>query len=172
MATKGCGACDRKHSRGHEPFCTPETRFWGKVRIGPGCWEWQAATAGQTRYGVISDGTRMVYAHRFAYERTVEPVPADLVVMHICDNPRCVRVSHLTVGTVKDNVHDMLRKGRHKPPRHPRRTHCVHGHAYTPENTIVRRKRGQLKRECRTCVNARSMLASREYRAKRRGEAA
>ena len=32
--------------------------------------------------------------------------------MHICDNPPCCNPSHLAVGTMKDNVHDMMRKGR------------------------------------------------------------
>jgi hypothetical protein len=35
-----------------------------------------------------------------------------MVICHHCDNPRCVRLAHLFLGTPADNVHDMHRKGR------------------------------------------------------------
>lgn len=34
------------------------------------------------------------------------------VVRHTCDNPRCVNPEHLIGGTQKDNVQDMLDRGR------------------------------------------------------------
>lgn len=34
------------------------------------------------------------------------------VVMHICDNARCINPVHLKAGTQLDNVRDMLTKGR------------------------------------------------------------
>lgn len=40
------------------------------------------------------------------------PVPASTVVMHICDNPPCVRPDHLKVGSPRDNNLDMMGKGR------------------------------------------------------------
>lgn len=33
-------------------------------------------------------------------------------MLHSCDNRRCVRPDHLFLGTVADNVHDMIRKNR------------------------------------------------------------
>ena len=56
-------------------------------------------------------------AHRMSVERHRAPVPAGLIVCHTCDNRRCVRPSHLFVGTFKDNTQDMLSKGRHRAER-------------------------------------------------------
>lgn len=39
------------------------------------------------------------------------------VVLHSCDNPRCINPEHLSLGTHKDNTQDMLRKNRNRPPR-------------------------------------------------------
>lgn len=90
---------------------TPETRFWSKVKKGE-CWEWQAARTplGYGVFGVTPTDTRA--AHRYAYEITNGPIPDGMVVMHSCDNPPCVRPSHLSVGTQTDNMGDAARKGR------------------------------------------------------------
>ncbi len=37
-------------------------------------------------------------------------------VMHKCDNPPCFNPTHLQEGTVLENNHDMVRKGRNSPP--------------------------------------------------------
>lgn len=31
---------------------------------------------------------------------------------HTCDNPRCINIKHLFVGTQKDNMQDAMKKGR------------------------------------------------------------
>jgi molybdopterin-binding protein len=43
--------------------------------------------------------------------------PGPVFVCHKCDNPRCVRPDHLFLGTLQDNVDDMLAKGRAPEPR-------------------------------------------------------
>ncbi len=57
-------------------------------------------------------GGKRWLAHRYAYHAAHGPIPPGLVVMHSCDNRPCINPEHLSVGTAKDNVHDMLRKGR------------------------------------------------------------
>lgn len=95
-----------------------ERRFWAKVEKGEGCWNWTGAVT-SAGYGSIAIEThpkpRMVSAHRFAWElANGTAVPDGQVVMHSCDNRRCVRPDHLNLGTVGDNNRDMLRKGRWK----------------------------------------------------------
>ena len=42
-----------------------------------------------------------------------QKVPIGKVVMHSCDNPRCVNPDHLSIGTQRDNILDSIRKGRY-----------------------------------------------------------
>lgn len=88
-------------------------RFWAKVqRPLQGCWPWLAAR-NKRGYGVLGRrdrGTRL--AHRIAWELTRGPIPAGLEVCHHCDNPSCVRPTHLFVGTQSDNIGDAQTKGR------------------------------------------------------------
>lgn len=91
-------------------------RFWAKVDSSSedGCWNWTASVAGKG-YGQIKlPGTRrQAYAHRLSYEFHNGPIPQGLMVLHRCDNPRCVRPDHLFLGTGADNLGDMAAKGRH-----------------------------------------------------------
>ena len=81
---------------------------------GEACWLWQKATD-RHGYGVFTGRDRSWnLAHRFAWSRTYGPIPADMHVLHHCDVPRCVRPSHLFLGTYIDNNADMMRKGRHR----------------------------------------------------------
>lgn len=76
------------------------------------CLEWTRAK--QTRgYGVLWDGKQKL-AHRVMYELANGPIPDGLELMHSCDNPSCINLAHLSIGTHKENMYDRDKKGRSK----------------------------------------------------------
>jgi len=79
------------------------------------CWIWKASINNKG-YGLLSPGgtTHKKLAHRISYELFIGPIPEDTLVLHQCDNPRCVNPEHLFLGTHKDNYDDMVRKGRRR----------------------------------------------------------
>jgi hypothetical protein len=76
-----------------------------------GCWEWQAAKS-SFGHGRAKIGGKLYSPHRLAYEKRFGPIPAGKMVLHKCDNPSCVNPDHLFIGTARDNVRDMMSKGR------------------------------------------------------------
>jgi hypothetical protein len=95
-------------------------RFWSKVRIaGPDdCWEWQARSISDGYgYLTISFGggcqpARRFRAHRLSWVIANGPIPDALGILHKCDNRLCVNPIHLFTGTHRDNMEDMVSKGR------------------------------------------------------------
>jgi hypothetical protein len=136
------------------------TRFWAKVDRSGECWLWTAYTdpLGYGRFAVRPDGKRRtLLAHRFAYEQVVGPIPRGLTIDHLCRNPSCVNPKHLEPVPIAEN----LRRGEGVCAQNSRKTHCKHGHEFTPENTYVRAERNG--RECRECLRK----ASREWHRRR-----
>lgn len=88
-------------------------RFWRHVEQTDGCWLYHGShKSGSHPYGRYWAQGRMHGAHRFSYEITHGPIPPGMAVCHSCDNPQCVRPTHLWVGSHRDNTQDMMRKGR------------------------------------------------------------
>lgn len=84
-----------------------EDRFWSKVDKSGACWEW-TGTCYHDGYGEMKltvDGKKTSRrAHRMAYEYEVGPIPAGLVVDHMCFNRKCCNPDHLRVASVKENT--------------------------------------------------------------------
>jgi hypothetical protein len=144
---------------------TESERFWEKVNKVPGgCWEWTASTAkGYGHFGVGGRNGSTIYAHRWAYEHLVGPIPKGLQIDHaVCQNKICVNPDHLEPVTPKENTRRYLEsKGWKKNNAQSRRTHCPHGHPYSGENLKIDVTTGQrICRECRKKVD-------RAYNAKR-----
>jgi hypothetical protein len=87
------------------------------------CWEWRGARLpfGYGRFGMYTmKGTPYVeLAHRAAWILLLDrTIPSGLYICHRCDNPACVRPSHLFLGTARQNSLDAAGKGRLQIP-HP-----------------------------------------------------
>ena len=76
-----------------------------------GCWEWHGKIM-HKGYGVLSVNNKETRAHRASYEVFVGAIPDGMVIMHMCDNRRCINPDHLKPGTHKQNVQDAVAKGR------------------------------------------------------------
>jgi hypothetical protein len=119
-------------------------RFWDKVLLGNGCWEWTGAHLkdGYSRFKV--DG-RTVLAHRCAYELAVGPIPDGLTLDHLCRNRGCVNPAHLEPVTQRENT---MRSPVAAAALNVAKTHCINGHAFVGENLRLRIRGG---RDCRIC---------------------
>ena len=90
---------------------SPKARLMAK--LGPptasGCREWQGRV-NKDGYGEIWFEGRRVRTHvlRFIIEHGYQPP----MVCHTCDNPPCCEIDHLFAGSHKENVADMVAKGR------------------------------------------------------------
>lgn len=113
------------------------------------CLVWSGAKAGRDAkkgggYGVIRiDGVKWA-VHRAIWWFTRGPIPAGLVVDHICRNRACCNIRHLRLKTNAENI--LL--GNAPSAIAARKTHCPQNHPYSGDNLIVE-KNGQ--RRCRTC---------------------
>jgi hypothetical protein len=126
-------------------------RFWNKVEVTTDsslCWEWKAAKA-PNGYGRFGMGSKVIQAHRVAWELIYGSIPDKLYVLHSCDNRGCMNPSHLFLGTYKDNMQDCSRKGRLWQNKV---THCPQGHPYDETNT----KWYDGRRYCRQCPKERN----------------
>jgi len=123
-----------------------EVRFWSKVEKGPLCWNWRGANV--MGYGSIFYNGKTRRATHIAWEMERGPIPKGLFVLHECDNPSCVRVEHLSLGTQSKNMKDCFKRHPHKNVGYSRKTHCIKGHELI-ESNVYRTKEGH--RECRIC---------------------
>lgn len=104
---------------GHKTRASNEARFWSRVdKNGPKCrnlgrcWQWTGCL-NRNGYGLFNlKAKKQTPAHRVAYEMVKGSIPEGLFILHKCDNPKCVRPSHLYAGTQQDNVQDAVNRRR------------------------------------------------------------
>ena len=113
------------------------------------CIEW---TGARSSNGYGRHGKR--YAHRMAWEQAHGPIPDGLVVRHSCDNPPCVNVEHLLLGTQADNVEDA--RARRRMYNQKKET-CPRGHTYD------RVWHTQGRKPIRYCATCRSVQRRAQY---------
>lgn len=143
-------------------------RFSEKYTVNPesGCWVWTAASSanrGGNRYGQIAEGGKdgkLLHAHRVSHMLFKGPIPAGLVIDHLCRNTLCVNPDHLEAVTSKENsgrgiVSEVCRQMQLD------KTHCPQGHPYSGDNLYVKPNG---RRECRQCVRD----SGARYRAKKK----
>jgi hypothetical protein len=154
-------------------YLTPKdlARFLSKIAPPNerGCRLWTGCihTKGQAcEYGgfYCEGGARR--AHCIAYQLAKGPIPEGLKVLHTCDVPLCVTEEHLYVGTLAQNVADMIARGRFVAS-----VGVDNGRAKLTEAEVreIRRRRssGELLRDCAALFGVSKSLISQITRGKR-----
>lgn len=129
-------------------------RFWAKVEITLGCWIWHGERD-KAGYGKLRRGAptfRKEMAHRLAYELFVGLIPEGLTLDHLCRNTSCVNPDHLEPVTIRENT----LRGTNPIAQNARKTHCVRGHRFSPENTAY--VLDGTERRCRECMRIRDRI--------------
>ncbi len=90
-----------------------EKRFYSFVDCDGNCWYWNGGLRGP--YGAFKLQGKVVDAQRVSWmiEHQKE-IPEGIIVRHTCDHQRCVRPSHLILGTHQDNMDDAAERGFNK----------------------------------------------------------
>jgi hypothetical protein len=172
MARKGYKLTPEQIARvtaGRE-LAAPSTyeRLIAKVRQddhGPGCLEWVGAYRGPgCSPGAVAKGggyptmwdsaqERVRYVHIIACELEGRFCPPGFQHDHICSNHACVNPAHIRFVTPHQNA---VENNASPFAKNHRKTHCINGHPFSPENTAIKRTTGprgnvMLGRHCLTC---------------------
>lgn len=89
-------------------------RLWSQPEPMGGCWLWLGWTS-HYGYGGTGYAGEKLAAHRLSFRAFVGPTRGKYVC-HKCDVPPCVNPDHLFLGTPKQNMRDMISKGRARFP--------------------------------------------------------
>ena len=85
-------------------------------RMKSGCVEWTRSRV-YNGYGRINVDGIICRAHRVAWEVERGRIPDGAHVLHHCDNPPCINVEHLYLGSPAINAMDKSRRGRVRTKR-------------------------------------------------------
>lgn len=139
----------------------PDLRFWPRVVVGEPeeCWLWTGPPndSGYGTFGALPG--RTLGAHVYSLISAGVDIPDDWQVDHLCKVRMCVNPGHLEPVTAKENN---LRSDS-VSSKNARKTHCIRGHEFTEENTMIKPN----GRACRACHRARMREA---YRKRKKAE--
>ncbi len=142
----------------------PWMRFWRKVSLGDGCWEWLGYRNPRGYGRAYWDGKGHA-AHRVSYEMFNGLIPAGLTIDHLCRNRACVNPTHLEAVTCRVNI----LRGETLAAKNAAVVNCPQGHPYDLDNCYAW---GGL-RYCKACRRERQRswyAATRPVRIKKRHE--
>lgn len=63
-------------------------------------------------YPLIRNKGKKMIMSRYIYELNYGKIPKGMCVLHSCDNPNCINIEHLRIGTHQENMQDKVIKGR------------------------------------------------------------
>ena len=106
--TRSCG-CEKKFGHGYEE--KTKRRLLNKILLQDDCHIWTGSKY-HHGYGCTSYKGKKIQAHRLIYMLYKGQITEGMYVCHSCDNPSCINPDHLWLGTQKDNMTDMIEKGR------------------------------------------------------------
>ena len=117
--SKPCPCCKKifvAHSR--ESGCSLICRIMIAVEKDEytNCWNWKKSI-NKRGYGQMNIEGKPKEMHRISYKTFVGDIPTGLNVLHKCDNRKCINPEHLWIGTQKENIQDMISKGRRRKPK-------------------------------------------------------
>lgn len=102
-----------KITKGIRAGKTHEERFnESYIILKNSCWEW-TKRLNICGYGILVINDKNYPSHRVSYMLYNGEVN-NLLVLHKCDNRKCVNPEHLFLGNQKDNMNDMRFKNRDK----------------------------------------------------------
>lgn len=124
-----------------QPLRDLNERFAEKWTAIGDCWIWTSKTNNHG-YGMFYFNGRMELAHRISHLLHIGPIPAGLVIDHLCNTKACVNPDHLNATTFRANIRRAVAD----------KSHCVNGHPLDAGNLGVHRATGW--RFCRICKRA------------------
>jgi len=135
--------------RGENRYCTYDGRHGPTTRITRGKVLSQSIDSIGYRTVILSMNAvpKSFRVHRLVLEAFIGPRPDGMVCRHLNDDKADNTLANLAWVTYLENSADAIRNGN--PNQHTGKTHCIHGHEFTPENTYIRTNGN---RACRTCL--------------------
>lgn len=134
-------------------------RILNKSKQEGDCLVWQGGLS--KGYGRVSFKGKYVNTHTIMYQGLIGKIPKGLVLDHLCRNRACCNVKHLEIVSHRENI----LRGVGPAAKHAQMTHCINGHEFTPENTLIVKTsatKWRTWRRCKECKRIRAKKYSRD----------